>query len=417
MAKPETQAQREKGAARREGLLDEAARELNRHGISQTSLTDIAQRLGVTRAALYNYVEDQPDLVFQCYRRTCEVMARRLEDAERTNEGAFARLGSFVDRMLATGEPQMAAISELAYLRDDQRGVLLERLHSVIAQICRIIEDGVHAGEVRACAAPIVAQAIVGLVSWPPLAQRWNPDLEGTQAGAAIAIRGLLEQGISTPRVQPLSYQKLPMPTLGQATGEANAFAAGAVVAAKREALLATGSWLFNLKGVDATSVEEVALRVGVSKMVVYHNIGDKQTFVLECYRRAFRIYFAISEGMQAHGGDRVEALAAAVYALVDAHLRDDVTPLAPLVGFDALPPEAAAEMNAASRRLMDEYLQAMQAGHAEGSVREVDAPQMLAVLPALFDWLPKLHGSAGAERRDAIGRELALLWSVGLRA
>ena len=47
--------------SRREQLLDQAARELNSKGISMTSLTDVADKLGFSRASLYYYVEDRED--------------------------------------------------------------------------------------------------------------------------------------------------------------------------------------------------------------------------------------------------------------------------------------------------------------------------------------------------------------------
>ena len=67
--------------SRREQLLDEAARELNSKGISMTSLTDVADRLGFSRASLYYYVEDREDLMFQVYLRSSEIMARRAGEA------------------------------------------------------------------------------------------------------------------------------------------------------------------------------------------------------------------------------------------------------------------------------------------------------------------------------------------------
>jgi len=43
-----------------------------------TSLTDVADKLGFSRASLYYYVEDREDLMFQVYLRSSEIMARRL---------------------------------------------------------------------------------------------------------------------------------------------------------------------------------------------------------------------------------------------------------------------------------------------------------------------------------------------------
>ena len=64
--------------SRRDVLLDEAARQLNARGISQTALIDLAAALGLSRAAVYYYADDRQDLVFQCYRRACEALAREL---------------------------------------------------------------------------------------------------------------------------------------------------------------------------------------------------------------------------------------------------------------------------------------------------------------------------------------------------
>ncbi|WP_374348828.1 TetR family transcriptional regulator [Phenylobacterium sp.] len=50
---------------RREEMLDEASRLLNAHGVSQTTLNDLAALRGVTRNALYYYFSDIEDLLHQ----------------------------------------------------------------------------------------------------------------------------------------------------------------------------------------------------------------------------------------------------------------------------------------------------------------------------------------------------------------
>src|SRR6185295_19431524 len=72
-------------AGRRERVLDEAARQLNAKGVLLTSLAEIAAKLGVTRGAIYCYVADREDLVFQCYRRAAEITARHLLEASRAS--------------------------------------------------------------------------------------------------------------------------------------------------------------------------------------------------------------------------------------------------------------------------------------------------------------------------------------------
>ena len=52
--------------------LRAVAREI---GIAATSVNQVAKRVGLTRAAVYYYVKDGEDLVFQCYLRACQLTA------------------------------------------------------------------------------------------------------------------------------------------------------------------------------------------------------------------------------------------------------------------------------------------------------------------------------------------------------
>ena len=78
---------------RHERVLDEAARQLNEKGVLLTSLAEIAAKLGVTRGAMYYYVEDREDLVFQCYRRAAETTARHLLEAVALERECRRRVG------------------------------------------------------------------------------------------------------------------------------------------------------------------------------------------------------------------------------------------------------------------------------------------------------------------------------------
>src|SRR5580700_3131420 len=84
--------------SRRDQLLDEAARQLNSKGISLTSMTDVADKLGFSRASLYYYIEDREDLMFQVYRRSSEIMARRLGEAIELHSSAARVVEAFVSR-------------------------------------------------------------------------------------------------------------------------------------------------------------------------------------------------------------------------------------------------------------------------------------------------------------------------------
>jgi AcrR family transcriptional regulator len=399
---------------KRAKVLAEAAKALNHRGVSHTSLAEIAQRVGVSRAALYYYFEDQEDLVFQCYRQSCELMGRMLREAEQRGGDAFAIIDAFVDGMLREDEAEFAALSEMAYLRPDQHSIILGLYDSIHANVAAILRNGAARGETRPCDFRIVAQAIIGLVSWIPLARRWRTRETLSDTDLVAATKELLRSGVAADRRAEVSYRRFDLTPPGVPVNRI--FDSEVLASARRESLLAAASWLFNLKGVDATSLEEIALSRGVTKKVVYHNVGDKETLVTECYRRSFRIYEEIQARGREYNGPRIEAVCAQTHALAESSLRDDIAPLAPLAGFESLPEATREEIHASAGRMMESSLVSYRAGQAEGSIRPLNTRAILSMLPGVFESLPKWFDSFDSEERGRAPAELAELVRIGLQ-
>jgi AcrR family transcriptional regulator len=188
------------------------------------------------------------------------------------------------------------------------------------------------------------------------------------------------------------------------------------VALAKREALLASASWLFNLKGVDATSLEEVAARVGVTKRVIYHNVGDKRALVVACYLRAQTFARSMIDLASSHPGKRAEAFCLLMHAHAEARLREDIAPLSGLVGLDTLPDDARDVGNETASYLLDTANRMFREGQAEHSIRAMDIGPLLLVVPGVVEWIPKWLSSSGPEQRSQIARELADFCRIGLR-
>ena len=72
--------------------------------------------------------------------------------------------------------------------------------------------------------------------------------------------------------------------------------------------------------------------------------------------------------------------------------------------------------MRAGAQRLMNTYLKAYEQGRAEGSVREVNARAVLAMVPGMFEWLPKWFDAFDEADRARAPCELTELFRIGLR-
>ena len=129
--------------------------------------------------------------------------------------------------------------------------------------IAHIVETGQREGLMRACDIEVNARVILSLVTWAPLARPWAhaTGALGHSRLTAAAVATLLD-GMGTqphlPQVNPLDLSAL-------APRIVNAFDRAGALEAKREALIREASRLFNRKGIDATSLDEIAAQVGAT--------------------------------------------------------------------------------------------------------------------------------------------------------
>jgi AcrR family transcriptional regulator len=401
--------------SRRDILLDEAARQLNARGISQTALIDLAAALGLSRAAVYYYADDRQDLVFQCYRRACEALARDLAVSVHLAGTALDRIADFISRSLDPERVEEAVLSEVAYLADDQRATIEALVGGVLARLKALIEQGIAAGELRACDSGIVAQALLGMISWIPLAPRWVGDDPEIRARSTAAAIDLVRNGVAA-RADPAQ----PLPQIDVAAlrpARGNLFSRDEAAVMKTEELLRTASRLFNRKGIDAVSLDEVGAAVGATKSVVYHYLTDKPDLVAQCYRRAFALGDRVLTAMDGIEGDGFARAVAGFRLLVEVNARAEFSPLVPLAGVDALHEEARREIVALARHSEEAFPAAAQAGIADGSIRRIDLVGTAVALAGTFGWVPKWYDGEDEAVTSSIAGEFQLLYAFGLKA
>ena len=68
----------------------------------------------------------------------------------------------------------------------------------------------------------------------------------------------------------------------------------------KREAVLRAAVRMFNARGFHATSLDDVAASLGVSKPTIYHYLGAKDQVLFECVTRGIEQLRAAVDAAQA---------------------------------------------------------------------------------------------------------------------
>ena len=155
----------------RDRMLKAAATCFNQKGFSGTSLKDVARHLELTDAALYYYVKNKEELVYQCYLRAAELgrdaMERGIEEGANGFEQAYLYIRYHVEIMVGDRGP-VAIMSEIPSLKRAHRNEILEvsRLHSTNFE--RILERGIEDGSIAPCDVRMTGNAIMGAINWIP---------------------------------------------------------------------------------------------------------------------------------------------------------------------------------------------------------------------------------------------------------
>src|SRR5215207_4044197 len=88
--------------------------------------------------------------------------------------------------------------------------------------------------------------------------------------------------------------------------------------ALKREAVLRAAAQLFNEKGYAASTLDEVAERLGVSKPTVYYYVQSKDEILFECVRTGLELLQKAIREVDAAGGRAIDKLVAGMRQYVE---------------------------------------------------------------------------------------------------
>lgn len=184
---------------KREALLRAAASAFNRRGFAQTSLDEIAQNLGITKAALYYYFPTKSALVAACCDRAIRVANDSIVAAKRDGRNGRDKLGLMLRSYLKTviGElSESLLLTEEHVLTPEDRVKLIEQRDALEREVRAVVKEGIRDGSIVPCDPKLAVFVLLGAVHW---VHKWF-SLKGpwTDAQVAEAVSQLIDRMLST---------------------------------------------------------------------------------------------------------------------------------------------------------------------------------------------------------------------------
>lgn len=184
----------------------------------------------------------------------------------------------------------------------------------------------------------------------------------------------------------------------------------------KRDAVLAAAAALFSIKGFRATSLDDVAASLGVTKPTIYHYVKSKDDILFDCVKRGLGMILEAVEELpedRRSGRDRLEA-AMQGYALA---MTQDFCRCVTRTSDTELSELSRREFRKLKREIDDVMRNLVQAGMDDGSLRAGDPRMVTFTLTGALNWIGRWYEPTGGISGEEVAQGVVSTLMAGLAA
>lgn len=171
-------------SAKRRAVILSAASAFRRRGYHNTSMVDIAKTLGLTKAALYYYVKNKEEILYESHIMAYDSMDDVLKEKRADNQTSLEALEkifrAFVNLLTQSG---VSLLTDVDSLSGDWQSDVLARRSKIERRVVRLVKNGQADGSIREGDARLHVFFFMGALNW---LNAWF-DTEGRLKGEDIA--------------------------------------------------------------------------------------------------------------------------------------------------------------------------------------------------------------------------------------
>ncbi len=185
-------------ATKRIAILETAAQIFLEQGYGRTSLNDVAERLRITKPALYHYFHSKEQILVECYRLGTDMIAGTLDQIAAGPGTGLEKVQAFVyDYALVMTVKFGRCVMRLdeAELSGQARARVRAHKKKVDHRVRSFIEEGIADGSIVPCDPKLAAFAIAGAVNW--IAVWYEPEGPLPPEEIAAQFARTLTQGLA----------------------------------------------------------------------------------------------------------------------------------------------------------------------------------------------------------------------------
>jgi len=174
---------------------------------------------------------------------------------------------------------------------------------------------------------------------------------------------------------------------------------------AKRNAVLQAAAQLFNERGFHATSLDDIAARLNVTKPTLYYYVKNKDEILLQCVSKGLTMMLDGIDASRSAGGKAIDQLMTCmeVYARI---VTQDFGMCLIRVGDEQLPEDSRRELRRLKSAIDQEFRRLVAEGVAEGSVQPCDPKMTAFVIAGALSWIGRWYQPGGEYTPEQVAQQ-----------
>jgi len=182
----------------------------------------------------------------------------------------------------------------------------------------------------------------------------------------------------------------------------------------KREAVLRMAAQVFNERGFAASTLDEVAERLNITKPTLYYYVSSKDEILYECVRMGLTMLQEAIQSAGTSGGTALDKLVVAMRKYAEIVTMDFGMCLI-RIGEDPLPLESQRRLRRIKAAIDGEFRELIRQGVDEGSINACDPKITAFALAGSLCWIGRSYRPGGALTAAQISEHLIALLVNGL--
>ena len=184
-------------ATKREAVLQTAAQLFLEKSYGRTSLNDVAERLNITKPALYHYFRSKEEILLECYRLGTGLIEEILNEIAAHCGTGLEKVEAFIysyANVMTVNFGRCVMRLDQGDLSDDALGEVRSYKRKIDRRLRSFIQEGIGDGSITPCDPKIAAFSIAGALNW--ICMWYEPDGALSAEEIATQFARTLTQGL-----------------------------------------------------------------------------------------------------------------------------------------------------------------------------------------------------------------------------